>query len=519
MLNNTNPYLHQVEKVLPRLLALYDQNPISPTMGLGDRYFWAWKLIDFGNATFQGAAHGFARLIVNDFIPFGIDRKSILERILNMTKAVKFIQDSNGSLNEALPHESSFCVTALVAYDLLSAVETLEEILSPRERADMLSVVSPMIHFLHHNDEHHGLISNHLATAATALYKYHALTNENSCDRGRKFLDRILDHQSEEGWYQEYEGADPGYQSLCTYYLADLHRLRPELNLKESLAKSIRFLWNFAHPDGSFGGVYGSRGTRFYFPAGLELMKEEIPEARALADFMRRSISSHSTVTLDTMDEPNLIPMFNSYCLAAEVFKENLDSSPTIPCNEEKLNLRHFPKAGFVVHGDSDTYTVISTNKGGVCYHFTKEPNLSAEINAGAVYVDKNNRLFSTQAYQQDNTIKIESDTIEIWATLVRPNQSIPNPSNFIILRLLTLTLMRIPMLGKLIKNMLVWLLINRKRKGKAINHRKVILGKDFKIKDEIVGSEAGWSQKQQSGPFLAIHMASQGYWQKQDDS
>ena len=519
MLKKNNPYLHQIENVLPRLLALYDQNPISPTAGLGDRYFWAWKLIDFGNATFQGAMHGLARLIINDFLPFGIDRRSILERILHMAKAIKFIQDSNGSLSEALPHESSFCVTALVAYDLLSSVEVLEDILSSSERADMLSAVSPLINFLHHNDEHHALISNHFATAASALYKHHALTNENSCDRGKFFLDRILSHQSDEGWYKEYEGADPGYQSLCTYYLADLHQLRPDLGLKDSLTKSIRFLWNFAHPDGSFGGVYGSRGTRFYYPAGLELLRSEIPEASALADFMRDSIISHSTVTLGTMDESNFIPMFNAYCLAAEVFIETSKSNLELPCHNKSLDFLHFPKAGLAVHGDADAYTVISTNKGGVCYHFPRESNRPAVINTGAVYLDKKNRRYSTQAFQQKNSIKIEGETIEIWAPLVRPNQSTPGPSKFIVLRMLTITLMRNDTFSKLIKKMLVWLLINRKRNVKVINHRTINLGRNFGITDEIVGDHpAGWSREEHHMPFMVIHMASQGYWQKQDD-
>jgi len=35
-------------------------------------------------------------------------------------------------------------------------------------------------------------------------------------------VQQIYDHQSREGWYEEYGGADPGYQTLCTFYLARL---------------------------------------------------------------------------------------------------------------------------------------------------------------------------------------------------------------------------------------------------------------------------------------------------------
>ena len=233
-MNGNNPYLNQIDRVLPRILALYDKNPVSPTIGLGDRYYWSWKLTDFGNATFQGAANGLARLLNANLLPEKIEKKVIIKRILHMVNAVATIRDSNGSLGEAFPHESSFCVTALVAYDLLTTVQTLANELSDADREKILVEISPLIRFLHNSDERHGLISNHLATAAAALYKYHALTGENSCARGRLFLDRIISHQSSEGWYMEYEGADPGYQSLCTYYLADLHHLRPDLELQDS---------------------------------------------------------------------------------------------------------------------------------------------------------------------------------------------------------------------------------------------------------------------------------------------
>ena len=218
------------------------------------------------------------------------------------------------------------------------------------------------------------------------------------------------------------------------------------------------------------------------------------------------------------MDDPNLIPMFNSYCLAAEFFSEITKPIPALPCQNSELNMVAFPKAGLIVHGDNEAYTVVSTHKGGVCYHFLREDQHASVINMGAVYLDNKNRRFSTQAFQEKNSIKVGSDAIEIWAPLVQPNQSLPGPLKFICLRILTLTLMRNRTLNKLIKKMLVWLLINRKRSAKVINHRKICLGKNFMITDEIVGSSVGWSQEENKGPFAATHMASQGYWQQQDD-
>ena len=83
----------------------------------------------------------------------------------------------------------------------------------------------------------------------------------------------------------EYDGFDPGYQTLCTYYLAEADRTNPDLGLIEPLRRSIEFLCNFANPDGSFGGTYGCRNTRFYYPGGIEALAQTIPEAASLASF------------------------------------------------------------------------------------------------------------------------------------------------------------------------------------------------------------------------------------------
>ena len=47
----------------------FDNDQTSLSYGMGDRYHWAWGLIDFGNGTFQGAAHGLAASGPQDFGP------------------------------------------------------------------------------------------------------------------------------------------------------------------------------------------------------------------------------------------------------------------------------------------------------------------------------------------------------------------------------------------------------------------------------------------------------------------
>jgi len=523
LLSMDNPYKQSIIRNLPRILALFNRDQTSPMYGVGDRYHWAWKLIDFGNGTFQGAAHGFSRMLVSGLLPDYMSEYSAIKRIEEMFLGADRLRRKNGSMEEAFPFESSFCVTALVAYDLLSAVELLDTKIDVETRRNFIAIVQPMVRFLCRAKETHAFISNHLATAAAALFKWQLLTGDSGKNRGKDILQDILSHQSDEGWFLEYEGADPGYQSLCTYYLADIHRMRPDLELLEPLKRSIRFLWNFAHPDGSFGGLYGSRNTRFYYPAGIEYLVAEIPEARVLADFMRISISQQTTVTLDAMDEPNLMPMFNAYCWAATTYKEQSNNTPNNTVTNEKLpalsgeeRLVHFPHAGLVIATGFDFYTIISSHKGGVCYHFNDKKNI---IDGGVVVIDNKNRYYSTQAFQPDNTVQIDNNMISIVAPLTKMCRTTQTPFRLLMLRLLNVTLMRNEKIGNLVKNTLVRFLITGKKKLPNTIRRTIMIGAQCEIQDEWLNKQGDLTFSSDQGDFVAIHMASQGYWQRQDDS
>ena len=50
----------------------------------------------------------------------------MLERINDIIRGTRTITRRDGSLDEILPFEQSFCVTALVAFDTLSAVALLQ---------------------------------------------------------------------------------------------------------------------------------------------------------------------------------------------------------------------------------------------------------------------------------------------------------------------------------------------------------------------------------------------------------
>ncbi|HLE10822.1 MAG: hypothetical protein A2504_11755 [Bdellovibrionales bacterium RIFOXYD12_FULL_39_22] len=505
-----NIYQKQIEMVLPRILALFDKSPQSKTYGLADRFYWGWKLIDFPNGTFQGAVHGLARLVNAGLIPLPFSEKKIIQRILSAISATKKITRSNGSLEEAFPYESSFCVTALVAYDFLAAYELLGGRLNAEEQKSILETVSPLINFIIKNDETHAVISNHLATAVAAIF-YWEKYSKKSCDgRGEELLKIILDNQSSEGWFSEYGGADPGYQTLATYYLADVYRLRPAENLKVALNKSLEFLRYCVHPDGSFGGIYGSRNTRFFYPAGLEFLKDHLPAANYILGKMRESISKLQAVTLVAMDGPNLAPMFNSYAWAAAMF------GPIAVSDGDVLSwTKYFPKAGLYLKSTPEYLFWLSTRKGAAWGKHYKATEKKALGDFGALWQGPDGEILTGQ--EQAVEISINGDKIITKINLVLHSQMLPSPIKFLILRFLNLTLMRIPFFLNLIKKILVRLLITKQQKVISTAMREFDLAQEVPLVKDICQSD--YKNISGNGPFYAIHMASQGYWQVSDDT
>jgi len=507
-------YEREIAAVLPRVLASFDTDSCSPSYGLGDRLYWGWKLVDYPNATPQGSVHGLAALLAGGHLPWGLEECVIVRRIDCAIRASGRIAGRDGSLVEAFPNEKSFCVTALIAFDILCAVDFLRSKVERSLIDDWLGIIEPMIGFILRNDETHATISNHLATAAAALFRWSENGNPQALPRARAVLRRILDRQSSEGWFNEYGGFDPGYETLGLYYLADIHNRRPDEGLKPALVRSLDFLGYAAHPDGSFGGLYGSRNTRFIVPAGLEALAAEFPAAAALARFARRAIADRTVPTLATIDDQNLAPMFNSYCRAlcsASAHSEHAAAS--LPHEGQDVWRHTFPDAGLVIDKGSSHYTIVSTKKGGVVYHFRGRDAL---LDAG-VAAAKNGELYTTQAFSAKNDVEASGEKLVITAPFMRAVSERLTPAKLILLRILCLTAFRSRRLAEFVKRRLVRRLITPRSSAGVTNRRTISLGYDLSIADEFT-APTRLTRIKSPGLFRTIHMASSGYWQVGDD-
>lgn len=503
-----NAYAVEIDAALPRILALADRDPLSMTRGIGDRRFWAWKLADFANGTLQGPVNGLSKLLEMEAFGAAVAAERIRALVKTMLEATPRLMRADGSFEEALPYEQSYCVTALVLYDHLCAIERLAE--TEHDRAiEQSAGLAPAVRFLVRRDETHGFISNHLATAAAALLRWDRIHRDGAArGKAEKLISRILDRQSSEGWFDEYGGADPGYQTLCMTHLADAALILDSPQLWDALHRGARFLANFAHPDGSFGGIYGSRATRIYYPAAMELLGDRFAPARALADWMRPAIRRQAPVTLSAIDTPNLSPVFNNYCQALALAP---GADPSHPASPAQPGRHWMPEAGLLADIGPGHHTVISARKAVICHWRDERMVLN---DTGLVFRTDNGKHLTSQG-DQETAVELDGEHLSIKGRLTVRAMPLPNPYNVLILRLLAVSVMRVPAVGALVKRLIAGLLVSSRGKPAGRFTREIELGRDLAVADS--WEPRGLKRVSVVEPFSVIHMASSGYWQRGD--
>lgn len=475
-------------------------DPESGKLGYADRQYWGWKTIDFPNGTYQGIAHSFAIAIRLHLM----DKNQGLKLIDLVVRAIPKIAHKNGAVEEAFPRENSFCVTALVAFDVLSAIYRLGEMVNEKTKKEYLDIVRPLIHFISHNDETHAIISNHLATGVAAVALWNHLSGDKST-RDKELLNVILKHQSTEGWYTEYEGADPGYQTLCTYYLSAAQEVMQDAELQKSISKSLDFLHYFIHPNKTIGGLYGSRNTEVYYPGGITFCTRFSDTSIGIEQHMIDGLKPEWHITPQTIDRENLIPLINSYAFAAFHYQEK-SSNHQLPCltNFE----REFPLAGIKIHANEKYVAILNYKKGGTLKVIDKASN-QVDCEDGGLMFKDGKRKASTQVF--DNSITLTNN--ELKSKLYGWQEGYPSLFQFALIRVFALTIFRIRLLRELFKKAVVRLLITGKKPLYGIEIIRQFNFDDDKIviNETIKGAGRHWDISH-PGKFKSIHMASSGY-------
>ena len=349
MSTNANTYRSTALAECWRLTSLVDRNPFSATRGSLSRTHWAWKFEDFPFPRLQEGLYALARLYA---LPG--DDNAFFERP-DVTCWIEWgldywisRQHANGAFDEAYPFEQCLAATAFTSFYVGHAFVYHREKLSSALQIRVIDALRRAGDWLLDNDETHGLLSNHLAVAVAALELIARVGGAaRHSRRARQFLERILSHQSAEGWMKEYDGADIGYGTHCFFYLASYWQMTDCDDTLAALRRFAQFLAYFVHPDGTVGGEYSSRNTEFFYPAGFEILAAECPASAGIAARMRRSIAERRVCGAWAMDIFNFMPMLNNLLFAMDACKDGVAADP-VACERAPFS-KYFAESGLWV--------------------------------------------------------------------------------------------------------------------------------------------------------------------------
>lgn len=512
-----------VELAAARALGEQDASPHSLTSGCFDRRYWAWKLVDFPEATFQRLVLPLAQLYRDPQSRFHA-QPEVLSAVRSGLACAARLQHANGSFDQAFPFEQSYGATAFLVYPLIEAARLVEEHLSAEERAVADRMTRRGADFLCAHEETHGEISNHLAGAALSLVAAAERFGDARYDAaaGRR-VDGLIAAQSPEGWFPEYGGADPGYQTLCLDYLAAVYARRPSDRLSVALNRSLEFLNWFVHPDGSVGGIYGSRRTSLVYLGGLARLAATSGTAAGILDAAAGAMGRGDMAGPATMDAGNLAPMLTS-TLTAIMSWPSVQGGPAetslprrspdergLPCTTPGARA-DFPLAGLYVRSGAGFYAVCGAANGGTLTVFSRATRQLLLDDGGYVADTGEGYRLTTQTA---GVASVTSDAIEIVVPFKRMPAAVPTPGRFLILRVLNLTVMRSIAVGNWVKGRLVAMLMKSgAESGLRLTRRVTWDDQGMQVHDRIENPrQQRLTALTGGGPFSSIHMASAGYF------
>lgn len=513
----SNVYLKWLTEYAAKVLGLLDRQEFSRTYGCLDRTYWAWKFTDFPGARFQEGLCYLGFLYATDFDGNDYYRNERLRSwIAGGFDFWVQIQRRSGDFDEAYPFERSLAATAFTSFYLSEAWHFMGSELSTATADRFRAALTRAGDWLARNDERHGFLSNHLAAAAVALYHAYRITGEDRFEkRSRYFIDKILGHQSSEGWYEEYGAADPGYQTHGSFYLARYRELSGDEELVKSLDRSFEFLSHFVHPDLSLGGEYASRNTQTYYPAAFELMAPESVAAARIAATMLPAVESLSAAGLGSVDIYNLFPLLNNYVFAYLAASRSTAEEFQLPIPVELPEVIHFPEAGLLRVCKSGYELYVGLKKGGVLKLFDKRQNRLVFSSCGYIGTLRNGKVFSSQCWDEERHIELTQKKVKISGGFCKVSRPLMAPWKFLLFRIFSLTLGRFPTAAYWLKTTLVKALIYRSQAINVRLERQISFQDDgIEVLDYIqgnVGTEI--THLVHSNLFTTIHMGSSRYF------
>jgi hypothetical protein len=406
---------------MPRLLSLQDRNPYSPTYGSFHRLYWLDKSIDFPDAMAQFAVQALALVYTID-APTNLyfHQPKIRDWIIAGLDYWSRIQHADGSFDEFYPYERGWVgPTGFTLYAAMDAFEIVREQMPADTVRRVLTAIRRAAHFVAAGEAEEDRLANHHALACVAVWKAWELLGDLELQAGfeRVWRGFLRYRNAHEGWWLEYDGADPGYLSATVSFLSKLYLRKPSAEIVTLAREAIEFASYFAYPDGHYAGSLGSRQTLHFYPHGMEIFAEQIPLAGALAQRMQEGLASGALVPPAIMPDRYMPWRMAEYLLAYRDARPRAEGLPALPYERASFH-RWYPDAGIDVRRAEEMYALVNLAKGGVVKVFNTSQRRQVLSDCGIAGRLADGRMVTSQWIDPRYRVTSTDDELTVTGSL-----------------------------------------------------------------------------------------------------
>jgi len=490
---NREIYLKEALRYFPRLLHLLDTNEFHESYGCFDREYWHYKRTDFPCGMNQEYVLAMALLFKNEFSgnPFYCNER-IEQLIFSSIDFARRSSHRDSSCDSFYPYERALGATVFSLYACSEAY-----LLMGKKEEKIESFFKKRARWITAHGEK-GILANHHAIAATCLLNVFLITKEEEyLHASEKKLKGLLSLQNSEGWFPEYGECDPGYLTITIDFLAKYYKKRKVNWLLEPLKKAIQFCYFFMHPDGSYGGEYGSRNTCIFLPHGFEIMRPLISEAGELAERNMVGLKLGKAAIFDD-DRIFCHLMYNhlqSYleCKRTQEIKNREDNRDNF--------VKYFKEACLYVSLLKPYYLVLGLGKGGTAKLYKEKELIYSDT--GFIGELSDRTKVSSQVFDRSRKVQVGGNKISVEGNFYAFSHTLLSPYKNILFRLLLITCGRLSFSRDLVRAFLQKKLILFKKKTPVIFHRSFMLEKSgLKVMDTI-------TYKENKNPLIKLKIGS----------
>jgi len=487
-----NPFLDESIRAIPRLISLLNRNEFFRTKGSFDRNFWHYRAVTgFPSSTFCQGVFPIALLFSKEI--FGARTYKNPEILRIAEDALLYwttLQHDDGSFDEWYPYERSHVATAFTSFAISESLLILRDNL----RKEVISKVSDSLFkaglWLSKNMD--DKVLNHTAGAIPALWNINKITPSKLLEEGlKRNLELMNEKSSKEGWFFENGGFDAGYLSLSIDYLWKYYEESNDKEAERLVERGLNFLNYLIHPDGTSGGEYTSRNTRYLMPWGIVATAGRFNVSAEILSRYLKAIEDRNAVTPNTSDDRYMIFFFlPNWMRAAERF-EGLPTFVSSSINSLDL-IKTFDESGLVVSSRNNSYFVMNFKKAGTGRFFVRKNNnwKLLNIDSGYFVKDSSNKIYTTQALLNEDEVNyISKQRMEISMRLRKVNDSIPLKNYQIFFLIYAYIFGRFTFINSLFEKIVKNIFIRRPDFGELKLVRKINFAEDeIVIEDELSG-------------------------------